>query len=98
MHRHRETADGRTVYGYLQNSCSKEEPTEMPKRKNLHKYRYMYLLAIPGVIYFAVFKIAPLWGLSLAFVDYNSFKGLLGSEFVGFANFLKFSTTTISGL
>ena len=62
----------------------------MPNRKNLHKYRYMYLLAIPGVIYFAVFKIAPLWGLSLAFVDYNSFKGLLGSEFVGFANFLKF--------
>ena len=50
----------------------------------------MYLLAIPGVLYFAIFKIAPLWGLSLAFVDYNSFKGLLESEFVGFANFLKF--------
>ncbi|MDE6892251.1 MAG: sugar ABC transporter permease, partial [Lachnospiraceae bacterium] len=62
----------------------------MPNKKNLYKYRYMYLLAIPGVVYFAVFKIAPLWGLSLAFVDYNSFKGLLGSEFVGFANFLKF--------
>ena len=74
------------------------EDKKCQTEKNLHKYRYMYLLAIPGVLYFAVFKIAPLWGLSLAFVDYNSFKGLLGSEFVGFANFLKFSATTISGL
>ena len=59
-------------------------------KKALYRYRYMYILAIPGFLYFLVFKIAPLWGLSLAFVDFNSFKGLFGSEFVGFDNFVKF--------
>ncbi len=62
----------------------------MVRKKELYKYRHMFLLAIPGLLYFLVFKIAPLWGLSLAFVDFNSFKGLFGSEFVGFGNFIKF--------
>lgn len=58
--------------------------------KSLYRYRYMYILALPGFLYFLVFKIAPLWGLSLAFVDFNAFKGLFGSPFVGFGNFMKF--------
>ena len=58
--------------------------------KSLYRYRYMYILALPGFLYFLVFKIAPLWGLSLAFVDYNAYKGLFGSEFVAFGNFIKF--------
>ena len=58
--------------------------------KAVYRYRYMYILALPGFLYFLIFKIAPLWGLSLAFVDYNAYKGLLGSDFVGFNNFMKF--------
>lgn len=58
--------------------------------KSLYRYRYMYILALPGFLYFLVFKIAPLWGLSLAFVDFNAYKGLFGSEFVGFGNFTRF--------
>lgn len=57
--------------------------------REFYKYRYMYVLAIPGILFFVVFKLAPLWGLSLAFVDFNPYKGLLGSEFVGFKNFTK---------
>ena len=60
------------------------------KWKAVYRYRYMYILAVPGFLYFLIFKIAPLWGLSLAFVDYNAYKGLLGSDFVGFNNFMKF--------
>ena len=60
------------------------------KWKAVYRYRYMYILALPGFLYFLIFKIAPLWGLSLAFVDYNAYKGLLGSDFVGFNNFMKF--------
>ncbi len=62
----------------------------MARKKEFYRYRYMFVLAIPGMLYFLVFKIAPLWGLSLAFVDFNSFKGLFGSEFVGFGNFIDF--------
>ena len=58
--------------------------------KAVYRYRYMYILALPGFLYFLIFKIPPLWGLSLAFVDYNAYKGLLGSDFVGFNNFMKF--------
>ncbi len=62
----------------------------MARKKEFYRYRYMFILVIPGLLYFLVFKIAPLWGLSLAFVDFNSFKGLFGSEFVGFGNFIDF--------
>lgn len=57
-------------------------------KKNVYRYRYMFILAIPGLLYFLIFKIAPLWGLSFAFVDYNPLKGLFASEFVGFKNFI----------
>ena len=60
------------------------------KWKAVYRYRYMYILALPGFLYFLIFKIAHLWGLSLAFVEYNAYKGLLGSDFVGFNNFMKF--------
>ncbi len=33
----------------------------------------IYMLLLPGLIYFAVFKFAPLWGLQLAFQDFNPY-------------------------
>jgi putative aldouronate transport system permease protein len=47
------------------------------------QYRYMYLLVIPGFLYFAVFKFVPLWGLLIAFKDYNPIAGFAGSPWVG---------------
>lgn len=44
-------------------------------------------MLIPSVIVLALFHFYPLWGVSLAFVDYNKFRGLSGSEFVGFEVF-----------
>jgi putative aldouronate transport system permease protein len=35
----------------------------------------------------AFFKIAPIWGLLMAFQEYNPFKGFWGSEWVGFRHF-----------
>ncbi|MDF2959630.1 MAG: binding-protein-dependent transport system inner rane component [Paenibacillus sp.] len=51
------------------------------------KYRYMYLLVIPGFLYFAVFKFVPLWGLLIAFKDYNPIVGFEGSPWVGLKHF-----------
>ena len=44
----------------------------------------------PFVIYFILFTLKPIWGIRIAFYDYNFFKGIGGSEFVGFDNFLSF--------
>ena len=47
----------------------------------------LYLLIIPGVLWFLFFAYKPMLGLSTAFYDYNIFKGISGSKFVGFDNF-----------
>lgn len=50
----------------------------------------LYLLLIPGVIWFLMFCYKPMIGLRTAFYDYNIFLGFEGSEFVGFQNFIEF--------
>jgi putative aldouronate transport system permease protein len=54
------------------------------------RYRWLYLLLAPGVIYFAVFKYAPMWGALIAFKDYVPFLGINGSQWVGLAQFQQF--------
>ncbi|ULL16677.1 sugar ABC transporter permease [Paenibacillus sp. H1-7] len=55
--------------------------------KDYVKYRYMYLLVIPGFLYFLVFKLIPMWGLLLAFKDYHPMLGFSGSQWVGLKHF-----------
>ncbi|MCR8632510.1 ABC transporter permease [Paenibacillus radicis (ex Xue et al. 2023)] len=55
--------------------------------KRMAMYKYMYLLALPGILYFIIFKFIPLWGLLLAFKEYNPYSGFSGSEWVGFKYF-----------
>lgn len=65
----------------------------VPLRKKLAKYRFYYLMALPGLIYLLVFKYAPMFGLVIAFKDYDPYSGVAGifsAEWVGLANFKKF--------
>lgn len=55
---------------------------------NIKKYKYIYVLALPSIIYVLVFKIIPLYGLQIAFKDFNFRKGITRSELVGFKNFI----------
>ncbi|WP_204413409.1 ABC transporter permease [Bacillus tianshenii] len=58
------------------------------KRKNvLVKYWDLYLLLVPGVLFFIIFKYVPMWGIVIAFQDYSVFAGIQGSEWVGFKHF-----------
>ena len=52
----------------------------------LHKYKYLYLLMIPGALWFLCFHLLPLYGISIAFMDYSPKTGMF-SEFVGLYNF-----------
>ena len=49
--------------------------------------RYLYLLLVPCVAYFVIFNYVPMYGLVLAFKDFKFSKGIIGSEWVGLANF-----------
>lgn len=49
----------------------------------------MYLLLLPGLALLILFKYVPMYGILIAFQDYNIFEGIGGSEWVGFANFAK---------
>lgn len=54
---------------------------------NVKKYWPLYLMVLPGVIYFFIFKYVPIFGSVIAFQDYSVFKGIMDSEWVGLANF-----------
>lgn len=56
--------------------------------KDMVKYRWLYFLLIPGIIFFAVFKYAPMYGLKIAFMDYNQYDPSK-SAWVGFDQFIK---------
>jgi putative aldouronate transport system permease protein len=47
----------------------------------------MYLLLIPGLVFLLLFKYTPMYGIIIAFQDFNIFGGISGSEWVGTAQF-----------
>ena len=47
----------------------------------------LYLLLIPGVVYLLVFEYVPMYGLIIAFKDFNFVKGIWGSDWIGLQNF-----------
>ncbi|MBQ8639694.1 MAG: sugar ABC transporter permease [Lachnospiraceae bacterium] len=58
-------------------------------RKKIWQYRWIYLLGLPGLTILVLFNYIPMSGLLMAFQDYNPYKGLLGSEWVGLKHFDK---------
>jgi putative aldouronate transport system permease protein len=54
--------------------------------KSIIKYRRLYFLLVPGIIFFAVFKYIPIFALHIAFMDYNMY-GPSASTFIGFGQF-----------
>lgn len=53
----------------------------------LYKYKYIYIMMIPLVIYVLIFSYYPIYGVQLAFKEYNASRGIWGSEWIGLANF-----------
>lgn len=47
----------------------------------------LYIMVVPGILYFILFKYIPLLGNVIAFQDYNIFKGIFHSAWVGLENF-----------
>lgn len=50
----------------------------------------MNLMILPGIIFFFIFCYIPIYGIIIAFKDYDLMKGIMGSEWVGLKNILLF--------
>ena len=64
---------------------------------DLVRDRWLYLLLLPGLVYFVIFKYLPMWGIVISFENYVPYSGIMGSEWVGlkwFEYFFKFPSWT----
>ncbi|WP_091159157.1 sugar ABC transporter permease [Paenibacillus sp. 453mf] len=58
----------------------------------LKKYKLLYLMILPGFLFFVVFKYLPMGGLIISFQDYQPYLGIQGSPWVGFKHFIRLFT------
>lgn len=55
-------------------------------------HRWLYLLLLPGLLFFVIYVYIPLLGNVIAFQDYSPFRGFLNSPWVGFKHFERLFT------
>ncbi len=55
--------------------------------KEMYRHRYLILLMLPGIAYFVVFLYVPIYGVVLAFKDFDVHQGILFSPWVGLTHF-----------
>ena len=59
-------------------------------KRDFQKNYPIYLMVLPVIVWFALFCYAPMYGVSMAFMDFKPRKGLLGSNWVGLKHFMEF--------
>lgn len=78
----------------MENSTLNREMAKPIKRSSkwayIKKHRLLYLMLLPGLLLTLIFKYIPMYGILLAFKDYNPLKGIWGSEWIGLDNFIQF--------
>lgn len=58
--------------------------------KRFKRDRMYLLMLVPLLLYYAMFKYAPMFGIMISFLDYNMFKGVWASDWVGFKHYKMF--------
>lgn len=61
-----------------------------PLHKRIFSCWQLYLLLIPGIVLTVIYKYIPMYGVQIAFRDYNAVMGFSGSPWVGLKWFEKF--------
>lgn len=71
-------------------------PTVRKKSKwaQIKRDKWMYLLLLPGVLYFLIFKIVPMWGVLIPFKTYYAGVDFMEADWIGFRNFIMFFSST----
>jgi putative aldouronate transport system permease protein len=63
------------------------EPNRLPFLGSVRKHYQLYLLAIPGALFFIFFRVIPGFGSLIAWQDFSIFAGFWNSDWVGWKNF-----------
>lgn len=64
-----------------------KRPRVVKAKKQWYKYKILYLMLLPGMLYYLTFNYLPMYGITLAFKDFYIMEGILGSPWVGFKHF-----------
>lgn len=68
----------------------KTERFALRAKKDWKKNKTLYFMIIPVLIFYLVFMYKPMYGAIIAFMDYRPAKGILGSDWVGVEQFVRF--------
>lgn len=55
--------------------------------KAVIRHKALYMLMVPGLLYLIINNYIPMFGVIIAFKNYNYAKGILRSDWIGFENF-----------
>lgn len=75
----------------------KHNVEKSPLLRDLKRYRYIYLMILPVVVWYFLFCYLPMYGLVIAFQDFNISKGVFGSTWIGLDNFINFFSGVFVG-
>lgn len=73
-----------------QASIPKSRKSEMMRRVSRNKL--LYIMILPGMLYFLIFKYLPMFGLVISFQNFKPYQGFIQSEWVGFEHFKRLFT------
>ncbi|SDS30177.1 carbohydrate ABC transporter membrane protein 1, CUT1 family [Paenibacillaceae bacterium GAS479] len=68
-------------HGALMNAGTKSRSSAF--MKSFHKHKYYYVLLLPGIIYFILFKYIPMGGIAIAFQDFRIAGNVFDSPWAG---------------
>ncbi|WP_246239233.1 ABC transporter permease [Paenibacillus anseongensis] len=57
------------------------------KMREIIRHKYFYLMVLPLILFYIIFAYIPMYGVTLAFKDFNYSLGIMGSPWNNFQNF-----------
>ncbi len=63
------------------------------RRKWFNRYLPLYIILLPGIIHYIIFRYLPLTGIIIAFKDFDLYAGIFKSPWVGAKNFIDLFTS-----
>ncbi|WP_456276449.1 ABC transporter permease [Bacillus sp. AK128] len=73
-------------------AVSIKQARRLELKRQILKNKWIYLMILPGILYFIIYKYIPMYGLIIAFQDYKPYLGITGSEWVGLEHFRRLFT------
>ena len=62
----------------MKNLSAKKQRAQTFKFRSFKKYRVLYFMMIPALLYFIIFCYTPMYGILMAFKDYKISRGVMG--------------------